>query len=158
MYMLSLIQALQGWLFHLLGDSPRALVITNSILVAFTIFMYWLFYVIVFRVFHRLSQRVLKEDSQVQPLRIQRQEILSAQEVATILHRTLLAISWLLRLWIIFSFINTLLSLFEWTRDFAISLAGFVGGALGGMWSGFINYMPDLFSSGIIIGISYLIV
>ena len=63
---------------------------------------------LVFRGFRALSRRVLKEDSQVQPLRIQKQEILSATEVAMILNRTLLAISWLLRLLIILSVINTI--------------------------------------------------
>jgi len=37
---------------------------------------------LVFRGFRALSRRVLKEDSDVQPLRIQKQEILSAAEVA----------------------------------------------------------------------------
>ena len=144
MYMLALIQALQDLLLDFLGDSPKALLITNAVLVLFTIFIYWLFYFIVFRVFNRLSRRVLKEDSQVQPLRIQKQEILSAREVAMILNRTLMAISWFLRLWIIFAFLNTALGLFDWTREASVAIAGFVGSIIGGMWSSFIDYLPDL--------------
>ena len=127
MYMLALIQALQDYLHELLGETAKALLITNVVLVLFTVFIYWLFYIIVFRVFNRLSRRVLKEDSQVQPFRIQKQEILSAREVAMILNSTLMAISWFLRLWIIFAFINTALGLFEWTRDASEAIAGFVG-------------------------------
>jgi small-conductance mechanosensitive channel len=110
-----------------------------------------LVYVLVFRGFRALSRRVLKEDSQVQPLRIQKQEILSATEVAQILHRTLLAISWLLRLFIIFSFLNALLGLFEWTRELAQLSVGFFRGAVGGMWSSFVEYLPDLLTAVIII-------
>jgi small-conductance mechanosensitive channel len=158
MYMLALIQALQELLLGLLGDSRNALLITNVVLVFFTIFVYWLFYFIVFRVFKRLSRRVLKEDSQVQPFRIQKQEILSAQEVAAILNRTLMVISWILRLWIIFAFINTSLGLFEWTRELSEVTAGFVGGVLGGMWSAFVDYLPDFFTAVVIIAFAYMIV
>ena len=105
MYTLSLLQALQDILLSWLGESRNALLITNVILIVFTILLFWLVYIIVFRVFKKLSQRVLKEDSQVQPFRIQKQEILSAGEVAAIINRTLMAISWILRLWIIFTFI-----------------------------------------------------
>jgi small-conductance mechanosensitive channel len=158
MYMLALIQSLQDFLLGLLGDSPKALIITNLILVAFTVFIYWLFYFIVFRVFRKLSHRVLKEDSQVQPFKIQKQEILSAEEVALILNRFLLAVSWLFRLWIIFAFINTTLGLFAWTRELSETIAGLVGGVVGGMWNAFIDYLPDLFTALVIIGIAYMFI
>jgi small-conductance mechanosensitive channel len=158
MYMLALIHVLQDFLLDFLGDSPKALLITNAVLVLFTIFIYWLFYFIVFRVFNRLSRRVLKEDSQVQPLRIQKQEILSAREVAMILNRSLMAISWFLRLWIIFAFLNTALGLFDWTREASVAIAGFVGSIIGGMWSSFIDYLPDLFTAIVIIAIAYMII
>ena len=158
MYMLMLIQALQDFLHELLGETAKALLITNAVLVLFTIFVYWLFYFIVFRVFRRLSRRVLKEDSQVQPLRIQKQEILSAREVAMILNSTLMAISWFLRLWIIFAFLNTALGLFEWTRDASEAIAGFVGDIIGGMWNAFVAYLPDFFTAVVIIGIAYMII
>ena len=149
--MLDLIQFMQEWLLDLLGDNSRKVLITNLILFVFTILFYWLVYAIVFRGFRALSRRVLKEDSQVQALRIQKQEILSAGEVAQILHRSLLAISWLLRLFIIISFLNTVLGLFEWTRELAELSVNFFSGALGGMWNSFIEYLPDLFTAVIII-------
>ena len=149
--MLDLVQFMQEWLLELLGGYRRNVLITNLILFVFTIFVYWLVYVLVFRGFRALSRRVLKEDSQVQPLRIQKQEILSATEVAQILNRTLLAISWLLRLFIIFSFINALLGLFEWTRELAQLSVGFFRGAVGGIWGSFVEYLPDLFTAVIII-------
>jgi small-conductance mechanosensitive channel len=157
-YTLSLIQALQDFLLSWLGESRNALIITNAILVVFTIFMYWLVYIIVFRVFKKLSQRVLKEDSQVQPLRIQKQEILSASEVAVILNRALLAISWILRIWIIFGFLNTILGLFHWTRSASEGIAAFVAGIVGGMWRGFIDYLPDLITALVIIAVAHLII
>ena len=158
MYTLSLIQALQDILLSWLGESRNALLITNVILVVFTILMYWLLYIIVFWVFKKLSQRVLKEDSQVQPFRIQKQEILSAGEVAAIINRTLMAISWILRLWIIFAFINTLLGLFEWTRSVSVGIASFIARILGGIWTSFVDYLPDFFTAVVIIVVAHLII
>lgn len=157
-YTLHLIQRLQEWLLGWLGNTPQGLIMTNLIIIAATLLIYWLLYVIIFRLFRRLSQRILKEDSDVQPLRIQRQEILSAEEVAVILNRTLLVISWLLRLFIVFSLINTVLGLFDITESFARSVAGLVRAALGGIWQGFVNYLPDFFTAMVILGIAYLII
>ena len=158
MFMLSLIQVLQKLLLGLLGDSPNAVLITNTVLVVFTVFFYWMFYVLVFWFFRRLSRRVLKEDSRVQPLRIQKQEILSAKEVAVILNGALLASSWFFRLWVIFAFINTILALFEWTREVSIAIAAFVGNTIGGIWNKFVAYLPDLFTALVIIGFAYGII
>ena len=149
--MLDLIQLMQEWLLELLGGSARKVLITNLILLVFTILVYWLVYAIVFRGFRALSRRVLKEDSQVQPLRIQKQEILSASEVAQILNRSLLAISWILRLFIIVSVINTILGLFEWTRELAEASVDLGRRAIGGMWGSFVEYLPDLFTAVVII-------
>jgi len=156
--MLTLIQALQELLFDWLGDSRNAVFITNIILVIFTIFIYLLLYFIVTRVFRRLSRRVMKEDSQVRAFRIQKQEILSAEEVAAILNRTFLGFSWFFRIWIVFAFINTALGLFEWTRESSHVIAGFVAGIFGGMWDSFIGYLPDLVTALIIIGVAYMII
>ena len=158
MYIVAMIQMLQEFLLGLLGESRYALLITNLVLVIFTIFLYWLIYFIILWIFRRLSRRVLKEDSRVQPLRIQKQEILSAQEVGAILNRTLLVISWFFRLWVIFAFFNTVLALFEWTREFSELVAGMVGRVFIGMWQSFVDYLPDLVTSVVIIGIAYLII
>jgi len=154
-YTLSLIQSLQELLLQIFGTDRKGLIITNLIVIAATILFYWLVYAIIFRIFRRLSRRVLKEDSQVKPLRIQSQEILSAQEMALILNRTLLAISWFLRALIVFSFLNAILGLFDWTESLAVAIAGVVRSAIGGIWNGFIDYLPDLFTALVIIAIAY---
>jgi len=154
-YTLSLIQSLQELLLGWLGEDSKGLIITNLIVIAVTILIYWIAYVIIFRVFNRLSQRVLKEDSQVQPLRIQQQEILSAPEMAAIFNRTFLVISWFLRAVIVLSFINTLLGLFDWTKQLAEAIAAIVWRTLGGIWGSFVDYLPDLFTSLVIIAIAF---
>ena len=155
MYTLTIIQKLQEWLTNWLGETTQATLIINVILFVFTVFLFWLVYVIVFRVFNRLSARVLKEDSQVKPLRIQKQEILSAGEVAAILNRTFQAISWIIRIYLLLMFLNTILGLFDWSRDLSSSLATRFAGAVGSIISAFVNYIPNLITAIIIIAISY---
>lgn len=149
--MLDLVQILQEWLLELLAGYGSRVWVTNLILFVFTVMFYWLVYAVVFRGFRALSRRVLKEDSQVQPLRIQKQEILSANEVALILNRSLLAISWILRLLIIISLLNTILGLFEWTRELAEVSVEFGRSLTSGIWSSFVDYLPDLLTAIIII-------
>jgi small-conductance mechanosensitive channel len=157
-YVLKLIQMLQEVLHDWLGTSPQAGLITNIVLVLLTILLFWVVYVIVFRVFNLLAGRVMKEDSQVRPLRIQKQEILSAPEVATILNRVYLGISWILRLYIIFMFVNTLLGLFDWTRGSAEAIARIVASLFGGIWDSFTSYLPDLLTAIVIIGIAHIVI
>ena len=155
MFTLTIIQTLQEWLNNWLGDTPQAGLIANAILIVFTVFLFWLIYIVVFKIFDRLSRRVLKEDSQVQPLRIQKQEILSAREVATILNVTIQGISWILRIYILLSFLNTLLGLFDWSRDVSESLAARFAQAVGSVLGAFVEYIPDLITIIVICAVTY---
>jgi small-conductance mechanosensitive channel len=154
--MLDLIQLMQDWLLGLMGEYSHKVLVTNLILLLFTIIFYWGFYILVFRGFRALSRRVLKEDSQVQPLKIQKQEILSAREMAMIINRSVLTLSWLLRAMIILSVINTVLGLFEWTRHLAEMSVDFIRRAIASIWGGFTDYLPDLVTAVIIIFIAHL--
>ena len=155
MFTLTIIQALQDWLTSLLGESTQATYLINAILVAFTVLMFWVLYLIVFRIFNRLSARVLKEDSQVQPLRIQKQEILSGAEVARILNIFFQIISWTLRIYILLNFINTILRLYDWSRGVSESAAERVASAVGTVVGAFIDYIPDLITVIVIGAVSY---
>ena len=154
--MLDLIKLMQEWLLELMGGYSQKVLVTNLILLLFTIIFYWGIYILVFRGFRALSRRVLKEDSQVQPFKIQKQEILSAKEMAIIINRTVLALSWLLRVLIILSVINTALGLFEWTHHLAELSVGFIRRSLGSIWSEFTDYLPDLITAIIIIFIAHM--
>lgn len=155
MFTLTLFQNLQELLLEWLGSNIKSLLLVNSIVVLLTAVFFWLVYWVVFTIFKRLSHRVLKEDSQVKPLHIQKQEILSSREVASILNRTFQVISWIIRLWLVLAFLNTVLGLFEWSRAASESLAANLAEIVGGIFQAFIDYIPDLLTAAIIIAISY---
>ncbi|MEJ2401870.1 MAG: mechanosensitive ion channel [Xanthomonadales bacterium] len=83
------------------------------------------------------------------------QEILSAPEVSRILHGAFLVISWLLRLHIVVAFIDTVLALFDGSRNAAERLARQFAELVGGVFGAIFDYLPDLFTAIIIIGIAY---
>ena len=157
-----MIQTLQDWivvvLSEVLGDHGYAALVTNLVLTLFTILIYWLIYILVFRGFRALSRRVLKEDSDIQPLRIQKQEILSAGEMAKIISRTFLVISWGLRFFIVIGFLNSVFGLYDWSRELAGQSAGFLSRAVGGVWQSLVDYLPDLLTAIVIIFIAHLLI
>ena len=158
MFTLTIIQTLQDWLHAWLGGTPQGRLIANAIMVVATTILFWIIYRVVFRIFNRISQRVLKEDSQLQPFRIQKQEILSAHEVGRILNVGVQIISWVLRIYLLLLFLNTLLGLFEWSRELSESLAMRFAQAVGAVVSGVIHYIPDLLTIVVIVAISYGII
>ena len=155
MFTLNLIHAMQELLLDWFGHTPRGVLFTNTIMVAVTVLFFWLFYWLVFRIFNRASRRVLGEESRVRPLRIQKQEILSAEEVSRILNGAFVTISWLLRVYIVLAFLNTVLALFDWSRAVAESLADRFATLVGGVLGAIIDYLPDLFTAIVIILIAY---
>lgn len=154
-YTMSFIQAVQDWLMNLFGERVYGALLVNVVVVVLTLFIYWLFYFFIFRLFNALSRRVLREDSQVRPLRIQKQEILSAEEVARIINVALLAVSWVLRILIVVALINTLLALFPWTEAWAQKTASFTQNIVGGFFRSLIDYLPDFVTLLVIVGLSY---
>jgi small-conductance mechanosensitive channel len=158
MFTLTIIQTLQDWLHGWLGGTAQGRLVANAIMVVVTVVLFWIIYRIVFRIFNRISQRVLKEDSQLQPLHIQKQEILSAQEVGRILNVGVQIVSWVLRIYILLLFLNTLLGLFEWSRDLSESLAARFGNAVGSVFTAFVHYIPDLITIVVIVAVSYGII
>jgi small-conductance mechanosensitive channel len=140
------------------GDTVYARLIINLAMFLLTTLIFWLVYRLIFRIFSRLSQRVLKEDSKVQPLKIQRQEILSSEEVANILNRSLLIISWFLRAVIVLLWLNTILGLFSWTREIANSIAAYLQDQLHELSAAVIDYIPDLITAVIIILLGYSLI
>lgn len=155
MFIMNMIQSLQEFLHGWLGGGTKSLLITNAIMVAFTVMIFWGIYWIVFRIFNRLSNRVLKEDAHVKPLRIQKQEILSSREVGNILNRSIQIISWAIRIYIVLAFLNTVLGLFDWSRQVSESLAARFARALLSVIQAFVDYIPDLITVIVIVAVSY---
>ena len=140
----------------MLGEQPYAVLITNAILLAVIALIHWLLYLLISSAFKALSKRVLSEDRTLKPLRIQKQEILSSFEVAKILNGGFTALSWILRIIIVISFLNMSLGLFVWTQNAAAAGMQITGNAIRMIWQGFVDYLPDLVTTLVIVFVAHL--
>jgi hypothetical protein len=137
-----LILKLESWLIHWLGESPMASLVTDVTLVVIVVLLFWLIYSLIFRLFRKLSLRILSSDGGASPLRIQDQDILSAREVANIFNWAFKSISWILRLIIVISFISTMLALFSWSRALSEIITNMFLNVMATLWGAFAGYLP----------------
>ena len=151
---LNLLGKLELFLGQWLGDSTVALIVTHFIAAITALIVFGIVYRLVSKFFIRIAQRL--EDARGNrnySLRIQQQEILSSENVTHILIGISRFTSIILRILIIFFLFNTILSLFDTTRELAGRVSGAIIGVVFGLAKGFIDYVPDL---AVVIVIAFL--
>lgn len=98
------------------------------------------------RAFARLlSQRAASAETRLPALRIQNFELLSAEQVASLVTRLLKWVRLALGLGLIAIYFTLVLSLFPWTKRLGATIVGHLLEALNGFWVGFLSYLPNLF-------------
>jgi len=136
---------LEIFLDKFLGDSSTATVISRLIALAVVLFIFWLFYHLVNRIFNRLGQSLEdNKGNRISSLKIQRQEILSAENVTAILISASRLLSIALRLVLVLVLINTVMGMFSWTRHTAGAITSAVIGEILSLGKAFVNYLPEL--------------
>jgi len=91
----------------------------------------------------------------IRSLRIQRLELLSAHratEVVLLAARVLRIAAFVV---VIYIFLPIVFSFFPWTRGLAGTLFGYVLDPLGGVWHGFVAYLPNIFTIAVIVVVFY---
>ncbi len=98
------------------------------------------------RAFARLlSRRAASAETRLPALRIQNFELLSAEQVVSLVTRLLKWLRLLLGLGLISIYFTLVLSLFPWTKHLGATIVGHLLEALNGFWVGFLSYLPNLF-------------
>ncbi len=82
---------------------------------------------------------------QVRPIRLQRVELISAQQIRQILIHATRAFRLLLLFAAFYVYIPLVLSLFPWTREYAPRLVDYILAPLKSAWSAILAYLPSLF-------------
>jgi small-conductance mechanosensitive channel len=88
---------------------------------------------------------------------IQRQEILSADEVARVLSWAVTGVGWLLIALFVISVINAVLGLFTWTERLAERMYSLFIGTVSGIWTAIVDYIPDLLVIIVVIALMRLV-
>lgn len=136
---------LEAYLMSWLGDSTIAAVTARLVALAVALLIFWLLYRLINKLFLRIST-VLEDTkgNRIISLKIQRQEILSAENVTLILIAVSRFASLALRILLVLTLVNTIFSMFSWTETLARGISGTVIREIMGMGKAIINYLPDL--------------
>ena len=136
---------LEEYILRWMGDSTIAAVASRLIVLAVALLIFWMLYRLVNKLFLRISTSL--EDSKgnrISSLKIQRQEILSAENVTLILISASRFASLALRILLVFTLVNTIFMMFSWTEKLALGISSTVIREILGMGKAIINYLPDL--------------
>jgi small-conductance mechanosensitive channel len=87
----------------------------------------------------------------IRPIKIQRVELLSADQIATALTGVAKAIRVLAVLFLFYIYLTTVLGIFPWTRGISASLLGAVLSTLSAIGQAFATYVPNVVSIAVII-------
>ena len=97
-----------------------------------------------FRALHRWLAAA--RNTTIHGLRIQRVELLSADQLAGTLVGAAQVLRWVLIILLFYIYVPLVFSFFPWTRGYATTLVSYVATPLRHVGAGFVGYLPDLFS------------
>ncbi len=94
----------------------------------------------------------------IRPIKVQRVELLSADQIATALTGVAKAIRLLAVLFFFYLYLTTVLGIFPWTRGISASLLGAVLSTLSAIGQAFATYVPNIVSIAVIVLVTRYII
>ncbi len=94
----------------------------------------------------------------IHAIQFQEQELLSAQEIATLLTGLLRALSVLVTALLVFVYLTIVVALFPVTEHIAVSVVAYILGVLRAAARGVLNYIPSLFQIALIMVVAYYLI
>jgi small-conductance mechanosensitive channel len=110
-------------------------------------------FIIVLLLFRGLFRRLdgFLRGPRVRPLRVQRFELLSAARLREALTTLVKAARIFVTLLLIYIYLPLVLSFFPWTAPYSHRIVGYVVTPLGAVWTGFVDFLPNLFFIAVIV-------
>lgn len=134
-------EILAGWL----GGAILAQTVSKLLLVGATGLLFWVLWIFVSRFFAYLD-RMTDEwcGTRIQGLKIQRQRIMTEEDVSRLMHGAIKWFRWALKAILLLSFINVIFVFFEWSRQAALAIIEHAGLAVERLLIAVVAYLPDL--------------
>ncbi len=140
-YLLKIEEVLAGWL----GGALLAQTVSRILLILLTAIVFWFFWRVVGRLSLKLSNKINEwRGTRIKGLKIQRQRILSQNDMALLFQGVVRWTQWLLKFALILAFINVVFLYFAWTRDVAVLVVGGITHSLKEMAAAVVGYLPSL--------------
>jgi small-conductance mechanosensitive channel len=119
-----------------------------------------IFTILIFRFVQRLFPRISEaieggRGSWIPGFRIQRLELISADNVADTLLWIVKIVRFVTLALLLYVSVPIILSFFPWTRRYADQLFGYITTPFAAVWFGFLSFLPNLFTIGAIIVVTW---
>lgn len=135
----------------------RAFIINTSLALLYSVLVVAVL-VLLHKVSHKIFDKIESWRRAGQALKIQRVELLSAEQIAAGLTGVLRAIRIVLMVTVLYVYLTSVLSLFPWTRGISATLLGVVLSTLRAIGQAFASYIPDVISIVVIIIVTRYII
>ncbi len=121
----------------------------HPLVAAFAALVLTLLFLIALRIVRGIFRRLVSsvdswKKTRIRPIRIQKQELLSSEDIGSLLRGIFKAIHGILVFAMILTFVNLILGLFPVTRGVALRLLEYVGNILQGFLLAIVGYLPNL--------------
>ena len=136
---------LKDKLAELMGGSASADIAAKLIMILLTAVVFWVFWKVLLRLIDRANALIAEQKGkQIRALKIQKQNILSAKDVTKILQGLVKFTGILAKVVLLLLFLNIIFGYFDWSRQAALKVIGYVGQTLADIFAGMINFLPNL--------------
>jgi small-conductance mechanosensitive channel len=140
-YLLRLEEILAGWL----GGAILAQTVSRLLLIMLTGFVFWFLWKVVGRIGQKLHAKIDEwTGTRIRGLRIQRQRILSQNDMAKIFQGVVTWLQRLFKFFLVLAFVNIVFFFFSWSRDVAYTLMTGLTQTLQNMLIAVVDYLPSL--------------
>jgi len=147
-------EVLAAWL----GGAVIAQSVSKLILIGVTGLLFGLLWMAVNRLFGYLESKTDEWcETRIQGLKIQHQRIMTAEDIARILHGTIKWVRVALKAILLLSFLNVVFVFFDWSRQVAMSILGNAIQTTKNLFLALVDYLPNLLVIVIVILLARLI-
>lgn len=151
-------ESLHNLITHWLGDSNWAYWVATAIVMALSTFIVWVTWKLMDRWRKAIHRWIDAEDRGIQAISFQDQQIFSEREIARFGHKAVNYAWVVVRILLLLAWINLVFSQFEWSRDVALYVFGFVGSIVSQIFRAVVDYLPNLAIIAVVVILSRLVV
>ena len=155
----ALLTRLEEILANWLGGAMLAQTVSKLLLIGVTGLLFGALWMLVGRWFGYFDRKTDEWcGTRIQGLKIQRQRILTEEDIARLMHGTIKWLRRALKAILLLSFINVIFVFFEWSREAAVAIIQAAILTVERLLIGFVEYLPDLLVIIVVVLLARLVV
>lgn len=154
----STLRSLEAWLAQWMGGFAWVDVAARASALVLVSIAVWVLWKLMDRWRKRIHRWIDADGSGARAVTLQDQQIFTERELARALHQIVNGLWFVLRMFLLISWLNLIFTQFAWTRDPAVRVIGFVVAQLAVVVGSIVDYLPNLVIIGIILFLARLVI